>query len=87
MRPEFYWDRNGRWTGNQQLVKAITNTVEYKMPFEWTNATFRAEYRYDESTGPQGGFFKNGNFASGQPMLTPGQHLLLFGVLWTFDSP
>ncbi|MFM8550927.1 MAG: outer membrane beta-barrel protein [Nitrospiraceae bacterium] len=87
MRPEFYWDRNGRWTGNQQLVKAVTNTVEYKMPFEWTNTTFRTEYRYDESTGTQGGFFKNGNFANGQPMLMPGQHLLLFSVLWTFDSP
>lgn len=87
VRPEFYWDRNGRWTGNQQLVKAITNTVEYKIPYAWTNTTLRAEYRYDESTGPQGGFFKNGTFGNGQPMLTPGQHLLLFSALWTFDSP
>lgn len=87
VRPEFYWDRNGRWTGNQQLVKAITNTLEYKIPYGWTNATFRLEYRYDESTGKQGGFFKDGNFPTGQPVLTPGQHLVFFALLWTFDSP
>lgn len=87
LRPEFYWDRNGRWTGNQQFVKAITSTLEYRVPYRWTNTTFRLEHRYDESTGKQGGFFKDGNFANGQPILTPGQHLLIFGLLWTFDSP
>lgn len=87
VRPEFYWDRNGRWTGNEQFVKAITSTIEYKVPYRWTNATFRLEHRYDESTGAQGGFFKNGNFSNGQPMLTPGQHLIFFALLWTFDSP
>jgi hypothetical protein len=87
VRPEFYWDRNGQWTGNQQFVKAITSTLEYKVPYRWTNAMLRLEHRYDESTGKQGGFFKDGNFATGQQMLTPGQHLLIFGLLWTFDSP
>ncbi len=87
VRPEFSWDRNGRWPGNQQFVKAITSTLEYKIPSRWTNATLRLEHRYDESTGKQGGFFKDGNFANGQPMLTPGQHLLIVGLLWSFDSP
>jgi hypothetical protein len=87
VRPEFYWDRNGQWTGNQQFVKAITSTLEYRVPYRWTNAMLRLEHRYDESTGKQGGFFKDGNFATGQQMLTPGQHLLIFGLLWTFDSP
>lgn len=87
VRPEFYWDRNGRWTGSQQFVKAVATTLEYKAPYRWTNATLRLEYRYDESTGKQGGFFKDGNFPTGQPVLTPGQHLLIFGLLWTFDSP
>ena len=87
VRPEFYWDRNGRWTGNQQFVKAITNTVEYKIPYRWTNTILRLEYRYDESTGKQGGFFTNGNFSNGQPRLTPGQNLLIFSLLWMFDSP
>ena len=87
VRPEFYWDRNGQWTGNQQFVRAITNTVEYKIPYKWTNTLLRLEYRYDESTGKQGGFFTNGNFANGQPRLTPGQNLLIFSLLWYFDSP
>jgi hypothetical protein len=87
VRPEFYWDRNGQWTGHQQFVKAITNTVEYKIPYRWTNTILRLEYRYDESTGKQGGFYTNGNAANGQPRLTPGQNLLIFSLLWTFDSP
>ncbi|MBM4124288.1 MAG: porin [Nitrospira sp.] len=87
VRPEFYWDRNGRWTGNQQLVKAITNTLEYKIPSGWTNTTLRMEYRYDDSTGKQGGFFKGGETRPGVIGLTPGQHLMIFGLLWTFDSP
>ncbi|MGH7165368.1 MAG: outer membrane beta-barrel protein, partial [Nitrospiraceae bacterium] len=87
VRPEFYWDPDGRLTEFQQFVKAITSTLEYKMPVGFTNATLRLEYRYDESTGSQGGFFKDGNFPTGQPVLTPGQHLLFFGLLWTFDSP
>jgi len=87
MRPEFYWDRDGRWTGFQQFVKAITNTVEYKAPYGWTNTTLRVEYRFDESTGKQGGFFKGGETSPGVIGLTSGQHLLIFGLLWTFDSP
>ena len=87
LRPEFYWDRNGRWTGAEQFVKAITSTVEYKFPYRWTNTIVRLEHRYDESTGVGGGFFRNGELSSGVARLTPSQHLLVFGVLWAFDSP
>lgn len=85
-RPEFYWDRNGRQTGFVQFVKAFTSTLEYKLPWQKTTTLLRLEHRYDESTGRQGGFFKNGNFANGQPMLTPGQHLLFLALIWSFDS-
>jgi hypothetical protein len=87
VRPEFYWDRNGRWTGFQQFVKAITTTLEYKVPYRWTNTRLRVEYRYDESTGKQGGFFTGGQISPGVIGLTPGQNLLIIGLLWTFDSP
>lgn len=87
VRPEFYWDRNGRWTGNEQFVKAMTTTLEYKYPFGWTNTALRLEHRYDESTGVQGGFFKRGEVRSGVPGLTREQHLLILALLWTFDSP
>lgn len=87
LRPEFYWDRNGRWTGAEQFVKAITSTVEYKFPYKWMSTVARVEHRYDESTGVGGGFFKNGETSPGVIGLTPGQHLLLLGVLLSFDSP
>lgn len=87
LRPEFYWDRNGRWTGAEQFVKAITSTVEYKLPYKWMNTVTRIEHRYDESTGVGGGFFKDGGLRHGEISLTPGQHLLLLGVLLSFDSP
>jgi hypothetical protein len=51
LRPEFYWDRNGRITGSEQLLNAVTTTVEYR----WTPipqvALLRLEHRYDESSG------------------------------------
>lgn len=86
-RTEFYWDRNGRWTGSEQLVKAVTTTLEYTLPYRWTNTRVRLEYRWDESTGVDGGFFRRGDITPGVPGLTGSQHLLLLGILWTFDSP
>ena len=47
----------------------------------------RLEYRYDESTGPGGGFFTNNVVAPGVISLTPAQHMLIFGLIWTMDSP
>lgn len=87
VRPEFYWDRNGRWTGVEQFVKAVTSTVEYQFPYCWMNTVVKVEHRYDESTGIGGGFFKNGELRPGVAGLAPGQHLLLLGVLISFDSP
>lgn len=87
VRPEFYWDRNGRWTGAERFVKAMTSTVEYKLPYRWVQAVARLEHRYDESTGVGGGFFRNGENRHEVPKLTAGQHLLLFGVMLVFDSP
>lgn len=87
LRPEFYWDRNGRWTGAEQFVKAITSTIEYKIPYRRTNTMVRLEHRYDESTGVGGGFFRRGEMSSGVFGLVPSQHLLVLGLLCVFDSP
>jgi len=87
VRPEFYWDPNGRLTGFDQLVKAVTTTLGYRVPYRWTNTILRLEYRYDESTGSGGGFFKDGEVSPGVVGLTPAQHLLIFSAIWTFDSP
>lgn len=82
VRPEFYWDRNGLMTGSEQFIKAITTTAEYAFRYKWTNTIMRLEYRYDESTGPGGGFFKGP-----QNVLVPGQHMVIGGLILTLDSP
>ena len=87
LRPEFYWDRNGRWTGAEQFVKAVSTMAEYQFPYQWTNTIVRLEYRYDDSTGARGGFFTRNQVSPGVIGLTPGQQMLMLALLWTFDSP
>jgi hypothetical protein len=43
------------------------------------------EHRYDHSTGSGGGFYKD--VQPGVVGLTPGQHLLVFAGILTFDAP
>jgi hypothetical protein len=86
IRPEFYWDRNGRWTGSEQFVKAVTTTLDYKASLGLAATLFRLEHRFDESTGANGGFFKRGDAAPGRPGLTGSQHLLFLSMIWSFDS-
>jgi len=86
-RPEVFWDRDGRWTLARQTVKAFTSTVEYRLPHRWTNTIFRLEHRWDDSRGPDGGFFRGAELPPGTVGLTPSQHLLIFATIFTFDSP
>ncbi len=87
VQPEFFWDRNGRLTGFEQFIKAVTATLECRLPYQWTRTILRLEYRYDESTGPGGGFYKGNEISPGVIGLTPAQHLLIVSAIWTFDSP
>lgn len=86
VRPEMYWDRDGRLTGFGQTVKANTTTLEYRVPFRDFWIILRLEHRIDDSRGPQGGFFRGAEVAPGVVGLTPKQNLLNFGVIVTFDS-
>lgn len=86
-RPELAWDSKGRWTLAEQNVKALTTTLEYRIPYRWANTIVRLEHRLDDSRGRQGGFFKDGEVSPVVLGLTPTQHLLIFGLLFTFDSP
>src|SRR5260370_33664339 len=54
LRPEFAWDRAGRWTGFARVIKAVTTTLEYRIPYRWTNTIARLEYRFDDSRGKGG---------------------------------
>lgn len=86
LRPETAWDRNGRWTGFAQTVKAVTSTAEYRVPYRAATLIVRVEHRWDDSRGPQGGFFKDGEEPPGVVGLTPTQHLFGVGMILTFDS-
>ena len=81
VRPEFYWDRDGRTTLFRQTVIANTTTLEYRIPYGTSAAILRLEHRIDDSRGPDGGFFKDG-----EGQLTPRQNLLIFAAIFTFDS-
>lgn len=86
VRPEVAWDSDGRWTGSPQTVKAVTSTLEYRVPIHQATAIFRVEHRFDDSRGPGGGFFRGREVAPGVVGLTPSQHLLVFGAIFTFDG-
>jgi hypothetical protein len=86
VRPELYWDPDGRLTGSEQLVKANTTTLEYRIPYRRTSTTVRLEHRYDDSRGKGGGFFNDGEAQPGVVGLKPTQHLLILGLILTFDS-
>ena len=85
VRPEVFWDRDGRWTLARQTVKAVTTTLEYRIPYKETNTILRLEHRWDDSRGPDGGFFRGAEIQPGMFGLTPTQHLLTFGLIFTFD--
>jgi hypothetical protein len=86
VRPEVYWDRDGRMTGFSQTVKANTTTLEYRIPYRQATAIIRLEHRIDDSRGPGGGFFRGAAVAPGVDRLTPTQNLLIMAVILTFDS-
>ncbi len=86
LRPEVYWDRDGRTTLFRQTVKANTTTLDYRIPYRNAAVILRLEHRIDNSRGPDGGFFKDGEVRPGVVRLTPTQNLLIFAAILTFDS-
>lgn len=86
LRPEVAWDRDGRWTGSKQTIKAFTTTLEYRVPYWKTNTIARLEYRVDDSRGSGGGFFRGAQISPGLTALVPTQQLLAVGVILTFES-
>ena len=86
LRPEVFWDPQGRMTGADQFIKTNATTLEYRWPYRRFNTIVRLEHRFDNSTGHDGGFFNNGLTPSGGVGLTPSQNLLILGVIVSFDS-
>lgn len=86
LRPEVAWDRDGRWTGSKQTIKAFTSTLEYRLPYWKANTIARLEYRVDDSRGSGGGFFRGAEISPGVVALVPTQQLLGVGLIVTFES-
>lgn len=86
VRPEVFWDSAGRWTLSRQTVKAVTTSLEYRIPYRSVRTVLRLEHRYDDSRGPEGGFFRGAELSGGGVALTPGQHLVILGVIFSMDS-
>jgi hypothetical protein len=86
VRPEVFWDPQGQMTEREQLIWANTSTLEYKRHLGQQLIIVRFEYRYDHSTGSQGGFFYNGLTLDGAPRLIGSQHQTILGLILAFDS-
>ncbi len=82
VRPEFFRDSDGLMSGNRQTIYAITGSLEYRLsPIDMNVLSARLEYRFDRSTGPDGGFYEGpGN------VLVANQHLVIASVMLLFDT-
>jgi len=79
-RPEFYWDPDGVSTGTKQTIQAYTTTLKYRFsPFADNTVVASLEYRFDRSTGEEGGFYEGPD-----NVLVPDQNLLIIALMWKF---
>jgi hypothetical protein len=60
--------------------------LEYRLPHWKTNTIARLEYRVDDSRGAGGGFFRGAEISPGVTALVPTQQMLVFGLIFTFES-
>ena len=82
VRPEFFRDENGLMTGARQTIRAVTVGADYTaLPFSTSAVSARVEYRYDRSTGPDGGFFDGDANA-----LAERQQLFIVALLWRLSD-
>jgi len=83
IRPEFYHDADGIISGAKQNIMAVTSTIGYNFIANSSCNTLvgKVEYRYDRSTGPEGGFYKGS-----ENYLVADQNTLFLSLVWRFDS-
>ena len=81
LRPEFFSDPDGLAAGHRQTIGAITGSLDVRVPIPRSEVFARLEYRYDRSTGTDGGFYEGPD-----NVLVPNQHLLIAAVNWGFHA-
>ena len=82
LRSEFFRDEDGIGTGTKQKIQAFTGTLEYSFsPAASNTAVLALEYRYDHSSGEEGGFYSGDN-----NRLVPNEQQLILSLMWAFGS-
>jgi hypothetical protein len=83
VRPEFYNDSDGVISGEKQNIWAVTASISYNILPDnaFHDLISKQEYRYDRSTGPEGGFYKGSD-----NHLTPIQNTLFLSLVWRLRS-
>ena len=82
LRSEFFRDEDGIGTGAKQKIQAFTGTLEYTFsPAASNTAVLALEYRYDHSSGEEGGFYSGDN-----NRLVPNEQQLILSLMWAFGS-
>jgi hypothetical protein len=81
VRPEVFLDEDGLAAGTRQTIGAITASLDVRLPIPRSEAFARLEYRYDRSTGPEGGFYEG---AAND--LVANQHLIMIAVNWRLTA-
>jgi len=81
LRPEFFRDEDGLLTSSRQTISALTAALRYEITTRRQQFQVRAEYRFDHSTGPDGGFYRGAD-----NLLVPDQQLFMLALNWRFDS-
>ena len=81
VRPEFFSDPDGLAAGTRQEIGAIATGLNLRIPVRRNDIHLRVEYRFDRSTGPEGGFYEGPD-----NVLVPNQNLLIAALNWRFRA-
>jgi hypothetical protein len=89
LRPEWTWDRDGRWIvgqlGAENNIAAFTTALEYRIARQRVTTLLRFEHRLDAARGAGAGFFAGGSHMP-DVALVPRQQLLIAAadLQWTW---
>jgi hypothetical protein len=81
LRPEFFWDRDGRIFGVPQNLVSGAFTNNFRV---FNNLLLRVEYRYDWSSNASGFFYRGAAIADDAVGLARQQHTVFFSVAGVF---
>ncbi len=81
LRPEFFWDRDGRIFGVPQTLASAAFTNNFRL---LDSLLLRLEYRYDWSSSRAGFFYRQQAIADDAPGLARQQHTIFLSIAGVF---